>query len=134
MCQISYQINNFEFYNLNLPKNGFWGRNFENLTPDSESAPPSYHMCRFLGKMDKFYFFGQDLPKNGFWGRNFENISPDSESSHPRYNVCQFSGKTDNFELFGLNFGKSPYECNILVLITSRVLQRAGWRLKWVEW
>ena len=27
-----------------------------------------------------------------------------------------------------------PVTCNILVLITLRVLHRAGWRLKWARW
>ena len=30
----------------NLPKK-FWGRNFENLTPDSESVLPRHHVSQF---------------------------------------------------------------------------------------
>ena len=43
--------------------NGFWGRNFENLSPDSESAPPKHHVCQFLVIMDKFQFSGLKLRK-----------------------------------------------------------------------
>ena len=31
-------------------------------------------------------------------------------------------------------WGHCPITCNILVLITLRVLQRAEWRLKWARW
>ena len=45
----------------NLPKNGFWGRNFKNLSLDSESTPPMYHVCQFSVKMDNFQFCGLNL-------------------------------------------------------------------------
>ena len=96
------------FFGPNLPKNGFWGRHFEILTPDSESALPRYHMCQFSDKKDNFDFFGPNLPKNELWGQNFENLSPNSELAPPRYRVCQFSVKTVNFEFFGLILGKLP--------------------------
>ena len=38
----------------NLPKNGFWGWDFKNLSLNSESAPPIYHVCQFSVKMDNF--------------------------------------------------------------------------------
>ena len=51
------QNSNFDFFIRNLPKNGFYGWNFKNLTTDSEVAPPRYHMCQFSGKTDNFEFF-----------------------------------------------------------------------------
>ena len=30
VCQLSGKMNNFDFFDPNLSKNGFWGRNFEN--------------------------------------------------------------------------------------------------------
>ena len=108
MCQFSSKTDNFDFFGPNLPKNGLCGRNFENLSPELESAPPRYHVCQFSGKTDNFDFFGPNLPKKGFWGRNFEILSLDSESAPPINHECQFSGKTDNFEFFGLNLGKLP--------------------------
>ena len=66
-----YSYFKFNFFGLNLPKNGFWGRNFEN--PDSESAPPRYHACEFSDKTDNFEFFGPNLPKNRFWAGNSES-------------------------------------------------------------
>ena len=90
-------------------------------------------MCEFSGKTNNFDFFGPDLPKNWFWAWNFKNLSLDSESPPPRYQVCQFPVKMDKFEFFGLNLGKLP-KCDILVLTILRVLQRAGWRLKWAGW
>ena len=34
------------------------GWNFKNLSPDSESAPPRYHVDQFSVNMDHFEFFG----------------------------------------------------------------------------
>ena len=45
MCQFSGKTEKFDFFDPNLPKNGFWGQNFEKLSPDTESAPPKYHVC-----------------------------------------------------------------------------------------
>ena len=87
-------------------------------------------MCQFSGKKSNFDFFGLNLPKNGFWGQKFKTLSLDSKSGTPIYHVCQFSVKTGNVKFFGLNLGKLPITCDILVLITLRVLQRAGWTLK----
>ena len=108
MCQFSGKTDNFDFLSPNLPKNGFWGRNFKNLSLDSESASLRYYVHQFSDKTDNFEFLGPNLPKNGFWGRNFKNLSPNSESAPPRYLVCQFSIKTDNFEIFGRNLRKCP--------------------------
>ena len=46
------QNGNFEFLGPNLPKNEFWGQSFKNLSLNSQSAPPKYHLCRFSVKMD----------------------------------------------------------------------------------
>ena len=46
----------------NLPKNGFWGRNFKNISLDSKSKPAIYHLCQFSVKMDNL-FFGLNLGK-----------------------------------------------------------------------
>ena len=58
MYQFSDKTDNFKFLGPNLPKNGFWGRNFKNLSLDSESTPPIYHVCQFSVK-----FFGLNLGK-----------------------------------------------------------------------
>ena len=55
MCQFSSKKNNFNFFSPNLAKKRFWGWNFKNISPDLESAPPRYHMCRFSVKADKFF-------------------------------------------------------------------------------
>ena len=46
--QFSGKTNNFEFLGPNLPKNGFLGRNFKNLSLDSESTLSIYHECHFF--------------------------------------------------------------------------------------
>ena len=63
VCQFSGETNNFDFFNPNLPKNGFWGRNFKNLSADSGLLPPRDHVCQFSVKIDDFDFFGLNLGK-----------------------------------------------------------------------
>ena len=63
MCQFWGKTDNFDFFGRNLPKNGFWDRNFKTLSPDLESAPPRYHVCQFSVKTDNFDFFGLNLGK-----------------------------------------------------------------------
>ena len=43
--------------------NEFLGRNSKNVSPDSESAPPRYHVCQFSGKTDNFEFSGLNFWK-----------------------------------------------------------------------
>ena len=52
------KMDNFKFLDQILPKNGFWGQNFKNLSLDSESASLSYYDYQFLDKTDKFEFLG----------------------------------------------------------------------------
>ena len=105
MYQFSDKMDNFEFFGPNLPKNGFWGQNFKNLSVDSESASLRYYVHQFSDKTDNFEFLGPNLSKNWFWGQNFKNLSLDWESASPKYHVCQFSVKMDNL-IFRTKFGK----------------------------
>ena len=63
MYQFSGKTDNFDVFGPNLPNKGFWGRNFKNLSPDAESAPPRYHLCQFSGEKNNFEFFGLNLWK-----------------------------------------------------------------------
>ena len=45
--------------------------NFKNLSPDSELAPPRYHLYQFLVKMDNFEFFGPNFGKSLNYVRYF---------------------------------------------------------------
>ena len=47
------------------------GRNFKNLSPDLESAPPRYHKNQFSVEMDNFYFFDLNLGKLPSYVRYF---------------------------------------------------------------
>ena len=69
-----------------LPKNGFCGRNFKNLSPDSKSGSLRYYVHQLSDKTNNFEFLGPNLPKNGFCGRNFKNLSLDLEST-PQYTM-----------------------------------------------
>ena len=73
VCQFSAKLDNFDFFGPNLPKNGFWGRSFKNLSPDSEYVLPRYHMYQFSVKTDSFDFFGPNLPKKEITIWNSEN-------------------------------------------------------------
>ena len=64
------------FFGPNFPKNGFWGQKFENLTPDSNSALPRYHLCQFSGKTD-YFDFSPNLPKSGFRVRKLRKLMPE---------------------------------------------------------
>ena len=65
MCQFSGKKDNFDFFDPNLPKNGFWGQNFQNLGADSRSVPPRDYVCQFsvFFKFSNFQFFGLNLGK-----------------------------------------------------------------------
>ena len=63
MCSFSRETDNFDFFGPNLPKNKFWGKNFKNLSPDSESASLRHPVRHFLVKMDDFEFFYLNLGK-----------------------------------------------------------------------
>ena len=64
--QFSDKANNFDILGPNLPKNGFWGRNFKNLGLDSESASLRYYVHQFSDKANNFEFLGPNLPKMDF--------------------------------------------------------------------
>ena len=62
---------NFDFFGPNMPNNGFWGRNFENLSPDAESAPPRYHVNLFTAKTNNFDFFWPKYAQKWILGSEF---------------------------------------------------------------
>ena len=82
MCRFSGKTENFDFLDPNLPKNEFCGRNFKNLSLNSELAPPNYHECQFSVKMDNFEIFGLNLGKLPNYVRYFgsNNIERVAES------------------------------------------------------
>ena len=61
-----------DFFDQNLPKNGFWGQIFKILSPDSESASLRYCVHQLLDKTNKFEFLGPNLLKTGFRAWNFK--------------------------------------------------------------
>ena len=112
MCQFSVNMKNFGFFGPNLPKNGFWGRNFKNLSPNSESAPPRYLVCQFSIKMDNFKFFGRNLRK---W---------------PNYVQYFGSNNVEGVAASWVEAGMSWVEVNGARWMLVDV-DRAGWR--WIE-
>ena len=82
MCQFSDKTNGFNFLVPNLPKNGFWGRDFKNLSLDSQSAPPRCHVRQFSVKMEDCEFFDPNLGKLPNYVRYFgSNIVEDVAES-----------------------------------------------------
>ena len=106
--QFSDKMNNFQFLNPNLPKNGFCGRNFKDLSLDLESPSLRYCVDQLSDKMNNFKFLGPNLPKNWIWGWYFKNLNLDSESASLRYYVHQFVDNTDRFQFLG------PIICDIM--------------------
>ena len=45
--QFPVRTDNFDIFDPNLPKSGFWGRYFKNLSPDLESALPRFQVYQF---------------------------------------------------------------------------------------
>ena len=105
---VFWKNNNFDFFDPNLPKNKFWGRNLKSLSPDSEFAIPRYHVWQFSVKTNNFDFFDLNLPKKEIRIWNSENKCW-NKKQQPRDNVHQFSGKTNNFDYFGPNFPKDGF-------------------------
>ena len=60
-------------YGTNFPKNEFQGRNFKNVSPDSESAPPRYNIYQFLVRTKNLEFFGLNLGKFPNYGQCFDS-------------------------------------------------------------
>ena len=75
VCQFSDKTNNFAFLGPSLPKNGFWGRNFKNLSLDSESASLRCYVHQFSDKFAQKWILGSEFQKSksGF-GINTSNI------------------------------------------------------------
>ena len=71
--QFSDKTGNFEFLGLNLPKTGFWDRNFKNGSLDSESTTLRYYVLQFSDETVNFEFFSLKVPKS-FWGVGFSKI------------------------------------------------------------
>ena len=66
-------MDSFEFFGPNLSKNRFWGRNFKNLSPHSESAPPRYLLYQFSVKTVKFKHSGLNLGKLSNYMQHFDS-------------------------------------------------------------
>ena len=96
--KFSGKMNNFNFFDENLPKKGFWGRNFKIVSPDSESPSLKYYAHQFSGKTINFEFWIQICSKMAFGvGITKIEIWIWLKWTPPRYHVCQFSVKMDNF-------------------------------------
>ena len=125
---------NFEFLDPNLPKNGLWSRNFKNLSLDSEWASLRYYVYHFSGIRDNIEFWTQICPKMDF-GVEILKIKVWIRNQYLQYTMCaNFQSKGTFLNFLAKICGNCPIMCNILVQILLRVLQRAGWRLKWAGW
>ena len=56
----------------------FGVKKFRNLSPDSESAAPKYHICQFSAKMNKFECFVLNLGKFPNYVQYFVSYSIES--------------------------------------------------------
>ena len=113
MHQFSDKTDNFEFLGPNLPKDGFWDRNFKNLSLGSELTPPKYHMCQFSVKMDNLYFFGLNLGKLPNYVQYFDsNIVEDVAESW-----VEVDGAGWSWVEVGARFSDTQFSISKLLLI-----------------
>ena len=61
MYQFSDKTDTFDFLGPNLPKNGFWGRNFKKLNLDSEPASLRYLGAPIFRQNRQLRLFGPKL-------------------------------------------------------------------------
>ena len=63
VCQFSGKTNNFDFFDPNLPKNEFWGRNFKNLYQIRNLHIQDDMCVNFQLKQTTLTFLAQICPK-----------------------------------------------------------------------
>ena len=74
MYQFTDKTDNFELFDQDLPKNGFWGRNFKNLNLDSESASLRYSVHHFSDKYGQLWTTGAKFAQKWILGSKFQNL------------------------------------------------------------
>ena len=115
----------------NWLKNGFLVGNSENYVGIRISIPeiPFVPIFRQNGQL---WLFQPKFAQKWILRSKFQKYKSGfgiSTSKIPYEPIFSQNGK---HSIFRPRFGEIT--CDILVLITLRVLQRAGWRLKWLEW
>ena len=80
MCQFSAKTDSFNFSVQICSKMAFV-IGISNICPDSESAPPRYHVCQFSVKTDNFEIFNLNLGKLPNYVRYFgsNNVEGNAE-------------------------------------------------------
>ena len=100
------KMDNFEFLDPNLPKNGFCSRNFKNLSPDSESASLRYYVHQHSDKTNNFEFLGPNLPKNGLWGSEFQKSKSGFGSNTSKIQWVPIFSQNGQLLIFRSKFGE----------------------------
>ena len=65
MCQFSGKTNNFDLFDTNWPKKGFWDWKIKNLISDSKSPPRKDNLCQIQSKWTNLNFLVQ------IWGKSW---------------------------------------------------------------
>ena len=102
------QNGQFWVFGPNLFKKEFWGRNFEILGLDSESAPPIYHEHQFSGKMDNFEFWPKFAQKR-ILRSEFRNSKPGFGISTSNILWVPIFRQNGQLWIFGPNFPKKGF-------------------------
>ena len=113
----------------------FWGEKFENVTPDSESAPPKYHVYQFWSKTETALTFRPKFARKWILSLEFWKCKSGFRFSISKIPLYQFSVKMDRFEFFDLHVGKLP---NYVRYFGSNNVQSVAenWveaKMSWVE-
>ena len=104
--QFSDKTDIFDFLGPNLPRNGFWGQNFKNLSLDSNSSSLRYYVHLFSEKTDNLNFWAQKWNLASEFQKSKSGFT--INTTPPIYRACQFWVKMNNFLFFSLNLGKLP--------------------------
>ena len=79
-----------------------------------------------------FLLFRSKFAQKMILGLEFHNFKSGFWNQHLQTTMCaNFQPKQTNLIFLAYIWGNCPITCNILILIMLRVLQRAGWSLKW---
>ena len=136
VCQFAGKTDNSDFLGLNLPKNGFRVGNSENYCWNENHHPRDTICGNFLAKRTTLTFSAQIPPKMDFlvilskikvWIRNQHLQDIMCANFQSKWITLNFSAETWR------NCPNCPITCDNLVLVMSRVLQGAGWWLKWAR-
>ena len=115
----------FDFFILNLPKNGFRVGNSENQCRNKNQYPRDTMCANFSAKRATLNFLAQICQKIVIGLKIKINVD---------IMWANFQSKQTNLNFLALIWGNCPITCNILILIMLRLLQRSWMEVGGAGW